>query len=138
MADFGRLWSERKVSLLNTRPSTIVEPVHNLPWDIVATDSTDGATVYVHKLIPPTAGKSIRLPAPKNGRRFSSAALLLGGGNVTIKQSSGSLDLEIPADVNWMRIRKSTSRRFCESWLSWDTRVLSDTNSYRLVILWKA
>ena len=101
MADFGRLWSERKVSLLNTRPSTIVEPVHNLPWNIVAADSADGATVYVHILIPPTAGKSIRLPAPKNGRRFSSAVLLLGGGNVTVRQSSGSLELEIPADVNW-------------------------------------
>ncbi len=101
MADFGRLWSECKVSLLNSLPSTIVEPVRNLPWDIVAADSADGATVYVHILIPPTAGKAIRLPAPKNGRRFSSAVLLPAGGNVTVRQSSGSLDLEIPADVNW-------------------------------------
>ena len=101
MADFGKLWRERKVSLLNTRPSTIVEPVHNLPWDIVATDSADGTTVYVHVLIPPAAGKSIRLPAPKNGQRFSAAVLLLGGKAVKLSQSADGLELSLPADVNW-------------------------------------
>ena len=101
MADFGKLWRERKVSLLTTRPSTIVEPIHNLPWDIVATDSADGKTVYVHVLIPPKDGKTVRLPAPKNGQRFSAAALLLGGKPVKLSQSADALELSLPADVNW-------------------------------------
>jgi hypothetical protein len=101
MADFGKLWRERKVSLLNTRPSTIVEPIHNLPWDIVATDSADGKTVYVHVLIPPKDGKTVRLPAPKIGQRFSAAALLLGGKPVKLSQSADALELSLPADVNW-------------------------------------
>jgi len=101
MADFGKLWRERKVSLLNTRPSTIVEPIHNIPWDIVATDSADGKTVYVHVLIPPATGKSIRLPAPKGGQCFSAASLLLGGKAVEINQSADALELSLPADANW-------------------------------------
>jgi hypothetical protein len=101
MADFGKLWRERKVSLLNTRPSTIVEPIHNLPWDIVATDSADGKTVYVHVLIPPKDGKTVRLPAPKGGQRFSAASLLLGGKAVKLSQSVETLELTLPADVNW-------------------------------------
>jgi hypothetical protein len=101
MADFGKLWRERKVSLLNTRPSTIVEPIHNLPWDIVATDSADGKTVYVHVLIPPKDGKTVRLPAPKGGQRFSAASLLLGGKAVKLSQSVETLELTFPADVNW-------------------------------------
>jgi hypothetical protein len=64
MAEFGRLWRERKVSLLNTRPSTILEPVHNIPWDIVATDSADGSTVYVH-VLSRRAGKRSACPRRK-------------------------------------------------------------------------
>ena len=100
MAEFGRLWRERKVSLLNTTPGKIIEPVHNIPWDIVATDSADGSTVYVHVLIPPS-GKTVRLPAPKNGQRFSAASLLLGGKRVRIMQSADAVELSLPADVNW-------------------------------------
>jgi len=100
MAEFGRLWRERKVSLLNTTPSSILEPVHNIPWDIVATDSADGSTVYVHVLIPP-AGKTVRLPAPKNGQRFSAASLLLGGKEVKISQSAAGVELSLPADAGW-------------------------------------
>ena len=100
MAEFGRLWRERRVSLLNTMPSTILEPVHTIPWDIVATDSADGSTVYVHVLIPPT-GRTVRLPAPENGRRFSAATLLLGGREVKISQSAEGIELSLPADVSW-------------------------------------
>jgi len=100
MAEFGQLWRERKVSLLNTMPSTILEPAHNPPWDIVATDSADAATVYVHVLIPP-AGKSVRLPAPKSGQRFSAASLLLGGKAVKLDQSAEALELSLPSEVSW-------------------------------------
>jgi hypothetical protein len=100
MAEFGRLWRERQVSLLNTTPSSILEPVHNIPWDIVATDSADGSTVYVHVLIPP-AGKTVRLPAPKNGQRFSAASFLLGGKEVRISQSAAGVELSLPADAIW-------------------------------------
>jgi len=100
MGEFGRLWQERKVSLLNTTPSTILEPVHTISWDIVATDSADGSTVYVHVLIPPT-GKTVRVPAPKNGQRFSAASLLLGGTKVKISRSAEGVELSLPADVSW-------------------------------------
>ena len=86
-AEFGKLWRERKVALLNTLPSKILEIEQKAtPWDMVATDSADGSTVYVHVLVPP-AGKSARLPAPKDGRKVTAATLLLGGGKVPIKQS---------------------------------------------------
>jgi len=100
MAEFGRLWRERKVSLLNTMPSNILEPVHNIPWDIVATDSADGSTVYVHVLIPPT-GTTVRLPATKNDQRFSAASLLLGGKEVKISPSAAGVELSLPAGTSW-------------------------------------
>jgi len=101
MADFGKLWRERKVSLLDTRPSTILKIEQKTrPWPMVATDSTDGSTVYVHVLIPP-AGKSISLPALADGRKIISASLLLGGNDVKSKQSEEALELSLPGDVKW-------------------------------------
>jgi len=104
MSDFGKLWRERKVSLLNTRPSKILVIEHKTtPWEIVATDSADGSTVFVHVLIPPT-GTTVRLSAPRDGRKVNAASLLLGGGEVAIKQSEDGLELSLPAGVAWDRV----------------------------------
>ena len=101
MAEFGKLWRERKVSLLDTRASTILKIEQKaVPWPMVATDSLDGSTVYVHVLIPPT-GKSISLPALADGRKIISASLLLGGKEVLFKQSEKAVELSLPEDVKW-------------------------------------
>ena len=102
MADFGKLWSERKVSLLNTRPSKIIEIQHkNAPWEMVATDSADGTTVYLHVLIPP-AGRALRLPPLKDGRKITAASLLLGGKRMDFHHETDvQAGLSLPADVAW-------------------------------------
>jgi hypothetical protein len=101
MAEFGKLWRERKVSLLDTRPSKILKIEQKArPWPMVATDSADGSTVYVHVLIPP-AGKLVSLPALNDGRKIISAALLLGGNEVKFKQSEEAVELSLPEDVKW-------------------------------------
>jgi len=101
MAEFGMLWRERKVSLLNTRPSTILKIEQKaVPWPIVATDSLDGSTVYVHVLTPPD-GKSINLPALADARKIISASLLLGGNEVKFKQTEKAVVLSLPEEVKW-------------------------------------
>ena len=101
MTEFGKYWRERKVALFNTRPSKIFEIEQKAnPWPIVATDTPDGSTVFVHVLIPPT-GKSIHLPAPKDGHKLGAASLLIGGGQVQLKQSEAGVDLSLPVGANW-------------------------------------
>ncbi len=101
MDDFGKLWRERKVSLLNTRPSKILQlEQKSNPWEIVATDSADGSTVYVHVMIPPD-GQTLHLPPLNDGRKILAASLLLGGGQVKFKQSEEDLELSLPEDVKW-------------------------------------
>lgn len=101
MDEFGNLWRERKVSLLNTRPSRILQiEQKGDPWEVVATDSADGSTVFVHVMIPP-AGQTLHLPPLNDGRKIISASLLLGGGEVIYKQSEEAIDLSLPADVKW-------------------------------------
>jgi hypothetical protein len=101
MDEFGKLWRERKVSLLNTRPSTTlqIEQKSN-PWEIVATDSADGSTVYVHVMIPPD-GQTLHLPPLNDGRKIISASLLLGGKEVRFKQLEEDVELSLPEDVKW-------------------------------------
>jgi hypothetical protein len=99
MDEFGKLWRERKVSLLNTRPSKILQlEQKSNPWEVVATDSADGSTVYVHVMIPP-AGQTIHLPPLNDGRKIITASLLLGGKEVKFKQAEDALELSLPAEV---------------------------------------
>jgi hypothetical protein len=101
MDEFGKLWRERKASLLNTRPSKILQlEQKSNPWEVVATDSSDGSTVYVHVMIPP-AGQTIHLPPLNDGRKIITASLLLGGGGVKFKQLEDAVELSLPADVKW-------------------------------------
>ena len=101
MDDFGKLWRERKVSLLNTKPSKILQlEQKSNPWEVVATDSADGSIVYVHVMIPPD-GKALHLPPLNDSRKLISASLLLGGNEVKFKQSDEALELTLPADMKW-------------------------------------
>ena len=101
MDAFGELWRERKVSLLNTRPSKILQlEQKNNSWEVVATDSADGSTVYVHVMIPP-AGETIHLPPLNDGRKIISVSLLLGGKKVQFKQSEEAVELSLPEDAKW-------------------------------------
>jgi hypothetical protein len=101
MDDFGNLWRERKVSLLNTMPSKILQLEQTRsPWEVVATDSADGSTVYVHVMIPPAA-QTLHLPPLNDSRKLISASILLGGKEVKFKQSEEDLELSLPAGVKW-------------------------------------
>jgi len=101
MDEFGKLWRERQVSLLNTRPSTIIEIEQTTrPWPMAVTDSADGSTVYVHVMIPPD-GQTLHLPPLKDGRKLLDATILLGGKEVKFKQSEEDVELSLPEDVKW-------------------------------------
>ncbi|MEI7901461.1 MAG: discoidin domain-containing protein, partial [bacterium] len=85
----------------NTRPSKILQiEQKSTPWEVVATDSADGKTVYVHVMIPP-AGQTLHLPPLNDSRKLLAASLLLGGNIVKFKQSEESLELSLPAEVKW-------------------------------------
>ncbi|MEI7902148.1 MAG: discoidin domain-containing protein [bacterium] len=89
------------MSLFNTRPSTILKIEQKaVPWPMVATDSADGKTVYVHVLIPP-AGQSISLPGLADARKLLAASLLLGGNEVKFKQTEETVELSLSEDAKW-------------------------------------
>jgi hypothetical protein len=101
MDGFGKLWRERKVSLLDTKPSKILQlEQKSNPWQVVATDSADGKIVYVHVMIPP-AGQTLHLPPLNDSRKLLAASLLLGGKEVKFKQSEEAIELSLPEDVKW-------------------------------------
>jgi hypothetical protein len=66
---------------------------------VVGTESLDGLTTYVHILWPPQ-GKALALPAPADGRTFTEAALL-GGGGIRLSQEAGEVRLHLGDGQTW-------------------------------------
>ena len=80
-----------------TRPGTCIA---NLKWG-VATQSTDAKKEYLHILTPPEDSKTLRLPPPADGKRFSKASLLATGRAVGFEQTNAGLRLTLPTDESW-------------------------------------
>ena len=58
-----------------------------LPHGVVGTRKTDDTVEYLHVLNPPT-GRTLALPTPADGERFTTAALLADGAAVELKQDA--------------------------------------------------
>ena len=105
LQEVGELYKEIQKSLANTRPSTSYPVVSgttigNLPYGVAATQSKDGKTEYLHVLTPPT-GNTLYLPAPKDGKVFKSAQLLVGGTALSLEQTASGVTITLPKNVDW-------------------------------------
>lgn len=102
----GKLIDAIEPSVKNTYPSSAYPTapgtrIADLAWG-VATRSIDDRREYIHVLRPPTDGsKTLKLPAPADGRKFSKAALLLDKKPVELRQDENGVSLKLPAASNW-------------------------------------
>ena len=93
-------------SLKNTYSSTswptpAGSTIASISWG-VATRSTDDKLEFVHVLKAPADGsKSLKLPPPADGKRFSAATLLPDGKPVSLTQAPDGVTLTLPADASW-------------------------------------
>lgn len=105
MKKTGELIRPVECAIKNTYPSTSYPTVAgstiaDLTWG-VATQSTDGLTEYLHVLKAPGGTKTLRLPAPADGKKFSKAVLLKSRKPVDLKQNADGLELTLPANESW-------------------------------------
>jgi len=104
----GKLVQAVAPSIKGTYPSTSYptapgKRIADLVWG-VATQSPDGRTEFLHVLKAPAGSKSLSLPPPADGKRFSRGFLLRNSKPVTLKQTSAGLELALPAVDSWDRL----------------------------------
>jgi hypothetical protein len=77
--------------------------IATLPHGVVATRSVDGASEYIHVLRPPAdpAVRTINLPSPADGKRFSEAVMLRTGRKAVLKQDEKGVIIEVPWQDAW-------------------------------------
>jgi hypothetical protein len=95
-------------AIKNTYPSTSFitkegSKIPTLAWGGVATKSADDQFEYIHVLTPPT-GKSLHLPPPADGKKFSCAQLLPHNRPVGLVQEAGGITLTLPSTESWNSI----------------------------------
>ncbi len=105
MKRVGELIKPVERSIKNTNPSTSrpTAPgtrIANLTWG-VATQSTDGLLEYLHVLKPPTGARSLKLPPPADGRKFSKAVLLKSRKPVALQQGAEGVQVTLPEGERW-------------------------------------
>ncbi|MHB8961854.1 MAG: discoidin domain-containing protein [Saccharofermentanales bacterium] len=90
-------------SILDTLPGTSYVtpggvPLRKLPYGIATTQSADGRYTYLHVLTPPgdPERRILRLPAPSDGKIFSSAMMLRSGQPAILVQNPTGLLVTIP------------------------------------------
>jgi F5/8 type C domain len=66
--------------------------ISELPYGVVATKSTDDSIEYIHVLNKPD-GRTLTLPAPADGKVFSSAWMLKNGNKVILTQRDAEVEL---------------------------------------------
>ena len=99
----GALVDRAGPSLFGTRPSGAYvvkdrQPLQDLAY--VATESPDGKRTFLHLFLPPK-DRSLQLPAPADGRRFSSARLLDSGHKVSLLQTDTAVELTLDPADHW-------------------------------------
>ena len=98
----GGLVERAGPSLFGTCPSKAYiekdQPLLGLTY--VATQSPDGKKTFLHLFLPPK-GRSVQLPAPADGRRFSSASLLGSGNKVSLSQTETEVVLTLGQADHW-------------------------------------
>ncbi len=100
----GEYVEKYQEAILDTRPSEAIITEPGTPLFIIdppsqskifkplftATDSKDGLKTYLHILYPPYES-TFRLPAPANGKKFTSAKMMLSNTPVNIAQNENEL-----------------------------------------------
>ena len=123
-SEVAELMKPVRESLTRVYPSTSYPTLEGttlstLSHGIVATKSTDDRVEYIHVLNPPE-GKTLTLPPPADGKRFTSAMLLATGRPVELRMNVGrerfpasaeagkrsrpteeGLQLTLSGDANW-------------------------------------
>lgn len=84
----------------NSYPLATSQRIMDLPNGIVATRKIDDSREYIHILNPPS-GNTLQLPAPADGKTFSSAKLLANGVSVALVQNSSGVTLTLPSGQSW-------------------------------------
>ena len=92
-AEVAEIMAPVRASLTRVYPSTSYPTLEGatlstLAHGIVATKSTDDRIEYIHVLNPPE-GKTLTLPPPADGKRFTSAMLLATGRSVDLGMNVG-------------------------------------------------
>jgi hypothetical protein len=105
MKKLGELVKPIEKSIKNTFPSTSYPTkagvnIASLTWG-VATQSTDGKIEYLHVLRPPTNSKTLKLPAPADGKKFAKAILLKGLKPANLRQTAEGLEVSLPVGETW-------------------------------------
>ena len=100
-----------KNTLISTSfPSPQGSRIATLPHGIVATQSTDGLSEYIHVLRPPTGNEEktreryvniLQLPVPADGKTFAKAVVLTSGREVKMEQNERGIKLEVPRLDAW-------------------------------------
>ena len=107
-ADTAKYMGPVRKSLTRVYPSTSYPTTEGtslskLSHGVVATKATDDTVEYIHVLNPPK-GKALKLPAPKDGKKFSAAKLLKTGNRVKMTQNIDGVELVIGKDDNWDKL----------------------------------
>lgn len=92
--------SLRDVYASRSYPTAEGSTLAGLPHGVVATRQTDDTVEYLHVLNPPE-GRTLALPAPADGKRFTAATLLADGSAVKLQQNADGLQLTLPEGINW-------------------------------------
>ena len=99
----GKLVEKAGPSLFGSRPSKSFVTLNGKPLiglRYVATESPDGKKTYLHEFLPPKA-RELELPAPEDGRKFTSARLLGNHHKLDLQQSEGSVKLTLGQHDEW-------------------------------------
>lgn len=98
----GALVGRAGESLFQTRPSTayVTEGKALDGLAHVATESLDGRRTFLHQFIPPR-DRTLQLPPPADGRRFSKARLMSNGRRVALKQGPEGVQLTLGSADRW-------------------------------------
>jgi hypothetical protein len=99
----GALIDKTGPSLFGTRPSKAYvtldkQPLVGLAY--VATESAEGKTTYLHLFLPPRT-KILKLPAPADGRKFTSARLLSNNHDVDLQLTDNAVILSLKEGDTW-------------------------------------
>lgn len=99
----GALMDKSGSSVFGTLPSKAYVTLNKkalVGLAYAATESIDGKKTFVHQFLPPKS-QILELPAPADGRKFSSARLLVNNHKVDLQQTENGVILTLNKNDRW-------------------------------------
>lgn len=99
----GKLIDKSGPSIYGTRPGKAWVTLNKQPLvglAYVSTESVDGKKTYLHQFLPPKT-QTLVLPAPADGRKFTSARLIINNHKVDLQQTDSSVTLTLKDGDRW-------------------------------------